>query len=177
MRHCCICGREIIEPEPGILFVDCAGQPQELCGNCEMKVELLLNDRNGERRKSLADWFCRAAQNIADPEVKAYLMDLLKKTGHQTPEQRKADTLEASFSEERSGWVKALRTLTWMGTFLTIFTVLTLGIVLSENVDKTLGLLIAIVGTVLALISPIVTMIFLDAADDLRRIRVYLEKK
>lgn len=64
-----------------------------------------------------------------------------------------------------------------MGTFLTIFPVLTLGIILGESVDKTLGLLIAIVGTVLALIMPIVTMIFLDAADDLRKIRVYLKKK
>lgn len=176
MSHCCICGKEITSENSAVLFYNDRNQPLEVCELCEMKLEALVESKDPVRRKALGEEFYKIADKTQNKDISGYLFELLDTVGYKTPEDEKREKERREVEKAQSNWVSLLRSITWIGVVLMLLFSVVLGVVLGELLGGFVGVVIVLVGIALSFIMPAWTMVLLDAADDLRAIRVYKEK-
>jgi len=174
--RCCICGQQIAEREPAVLFVGNKGDEQVVCEACEKKFELLYNSTDKQRKLTICKFFKERAERCQDPEVREHLKELLREGGYDEKEPTGTGVSLPPPAEE-SGWGTLLRLLVWLEILGGCIGSVAMGTGLGTAFDApALGVGISIVGILMSFILSAAVMVFLDMASDIRSIRNQMKK-
>ena len=168
MSRCCICGREIDTPSPGILFVGTDGIERLLCDSCNAKADDLFEAFDRYVISSAANYFDAYIDELEDEEVRNFLLESLAERDFVHDD----DSMDIpDISESRSGAL--LRSLAQLSFGISIIASCTLGYFVIRASDGVIpfGIIVAAVGIISAAIIYAFISVYLDMVRDIRIIK------
>ena len=78
MKKCCVCRNPIANDDPAILFIGQTGDNKEICGNCEQKMDVLMESNKPEEIKNVVNYLYTCSLSANDSEVASFLEEVIK---------------------------------------------------------------------------------------------------
>lgn len=192
MNRCAICGAKIESQDPrSILFLfhsEKTGREYYGCETCAKQLSRLVESSRPEAAKAALNYFTDHLESIEEPEVREHLSKFLESNANaanepdQTEGTRKSIGEQKPFAEKSAsegtsgGWINGLRAFAWIAIIIGVVGGLIGGASLIE-ISPGVGVLVIGLCVVASFLSVGALMVFLDMAEDIRRIRMALEKR
>lgn len=167
MKKCPMCGKETQDNDFFVQFVDDKGRVYSTCGKCHDAIASIAeNDENYEQSLEYVDECC---QNCTDKEFEDWLVNLI------AGQIRNDKEVEYDRETKSTFWISNLKAV----NRIIFFIIIIIGIILF-SIFKSLNLGMAIAAVAISIVVAVLTvglsMVFLDMAEDIHRIRKILEK-
>ena len=175
MKRCCICNQEIQDENASIFCIGSDGEERPLCAQCEKHTQNLFDGTDEEQQNEEANYFAAYLPKIQDGEVKAVLLNQLNSAGYKTQKQIQAEARENDLAAK--SWISHVRTFVSIGIILGILASIAVGILLIRDISVFLGLVVMALGALFSFLFSAVIIIFLNMAEDINRIKAFLEKE
>lgn len=177
MAKCPICSAPLGSDETKGVLRGIKAEDVYCCIECESNIRTIMESEDAAEVEGAISYFDGLLDSITDKEIKHSLSNLIeKRTGtNQSSKQEECDTEEEK-KEEAFFWLNSISTATGIATALLFVVSVMFGMFLI-NGGRILDGLLAIVGIGLAaFLMHASIMVFIGMAEDIRRIRMKIEK-
>lgn len=188
MAKCPICSATITSEEPYVFLCGMKGEDICCCAKCEEKMQTIMESENASEVKAAINYFYGHLESIANVEVKSFLTDMIENNaeiidtiGKKTAQKRKdyfsdeKEKIEQEAEKKAYFWQNSITYTSWFAFVLCIVAAIILGIMMM-NASFFYGLLLMLAIGLVGFIVHASIMVFIGMAEDIRRIRMKIEK-